>query len=100
MSRNKTNQTKSVTLIGIGPMGQAMVRAYLAAEVDSGVYSGEENNMIMMAAGAGHVFHTAKDAGINTSLPELIKQIYEKTVVNGHGTEGLTSVIEVLNRPS
>jgi 3-hydroxyisobutyrate dehydrogenase-like beta-hydroxyacid dehydrogenase len=71
----------------------------MAEEADKGTYYGELNNMNMMAAGIDHITHASHDAGINTSLPALIRDIYNKTVALGHGKDGLASIIEVLKKP-
>ena len=69
-------------------------------EVDQGQYNGEMNNMHMMSAGMAHVAHASRDAHINTTLPNAILEIFNKTVAKGHGKDGLTSIIEVLGEPS
>lgn len=70
----------------------------LAKEVDTQQYPGGENNMTMMTAGAAHVVQTAKETNVDTSLPDLIKRIYDRTVEHGRGSDGLTSIIEVLKK--
>lgn len=72
----------------------------MAKEVDKGHYDGEQNNMKMMAIGMTHVAHTSRDAKINTALPDLLKKIFDQTVVNGFSGDGLTSIVEVLKKPS
>jgi len=72
----------------------------MGAEVDHKKYNGELNNMNMMAPGMGHVAHASRDAGINTSVPNLIAKIYDETVVKGYGSSGINSIIEVLKESS
>ncbi|HWV71908.1 MAG TPA: NAD(P)-binding domain-containing protein [Pseudosphingobacterium sp.] len=72
----------------------------MGAEVDHKKYNGELNNMNMMAAGMRHVAHASHDAGVNTTVPNLIAKIYEETVAKGHGKHGINSIIEVLKESS
>ncbi len=71
----------------------------VAEEVDKGQYKGAFNNMNMMAAGMSHVAQASRDANINTSLPQAIKQLYDETIRMGYGQDGLTSLIEILKKP-
>lgn len=47
-----------------------------------------------------HVAHASRDAQVNTALPDLLKDLFDQTIADGHGKDGLTSVIEVLKKSS
>ena len=56
--------------------------------------------MFTSAADMAHVAHASRDANINTTLPNAIKEIFDETVAHGYGKDGLTSIIEVHKKPS
>lgn len=69
------------------------------AEVDKGRYDGTMNNMVMMAAGMDHISQASLDAGIDTRLPNAVREIFKQTVTAGFGKNGLNSIMEVLKKP-
>ncbi|MBC6459045.1 NAD(P)-dependent oxidoreductase [Actinomadura sp. HBU206391] len=79
-----------------GPMG---FLRQLTGEIDAGAYPGEFNNLRMQAVGMDHIVHASRDAGLDTGVPEALKELFERAVERGHGSEGLTSVIEVIKEP-
>ncbi|MCW3467140.1 NAD(P)-dependent oxidoreductase [Chitinophaga nivalis] len=70
----------------------------MAQEADKGSYDGSHNNMLMMTAGIHHITDASADAGVNTSLPAAVKDIFDRTVAKGHGKDGLASIFEVLRQ--
>ncbi|GAA2105829.1 NAD(P)-dependent oxidoreductase [Actinomadura alba] len=80
-----------------GPMGYLR---RLMDEVDAGEYPGELNNLRMQAVGMEHVVQATRDAGLDTAVPEALKELFERAVERGHGAEGLTSIIEVIKKPA
>ncbi|TDC24726.1 NAD(P)-dependent oxidoreductase [Streptomyces sp. 8K308] len=71
---------------------------HLTAEIENGVYDGEFNNLDMQVVGARHVVDAFADAGLSTSLPTALWELFRRTSEAGHGAEGLTSVIELVRR--
>jgi 3-hydroxyisobutyrate dehydrogenase-like beta-hydroxyacid dehydrogenase len=70
--------------------------ANIANEIDSKKYSSAQQRLLMMAAGATHVAHTARDAGVNHSLPDVVEKIFLQTMERGYGNQGTNSIIETL----
>ncbi|MCW3467835.1 NAD(P)-dependent oxidoreductase [Chitinophaga nivalis] len=68
-------------------------------ETDERTYSGAENNMVMLRAGTEHVLKASREAGINTTLPEMIFNLSDAAVAQGFGKSGINSLIEVLRKP-
>ncbi|WP_113704573.1 NAD(P)-dependent oxidoreductase [Nonomuraea lactucae] len=81
---------------GDGPMGFARI---LGEEIAAGVYPGELNSLHMQAVGLGHAVHALKDAGLETTVPEALKALFERADAEGRGQEGLGTVIESIRKP-
>lgn len=83
-------------LAGEGPMGFLKI---LAAEFEARVYPGELNNLHMQAVGMEHVVHTFEDAGLDLAVPVALKELFARADEEGHGAEGLGSIIESIRKP-
>ncbi|MEV4397624.1 NAD(P)-binding domain-containing protein [Nonomuraea sp. NPDC049607] len=81
---------------GDGTMGFAKV---LAEEFAAGVYPGELNSLHMQAVGLGHVVHALAEAGVETTVPNALKRLFERADAEGRGHEGLGTVIESIRNP-
>ncbi|MGN9840745.1 NAD(P)-dependent oxidoreductase [Nonomuraea sp. H19] len=79
-----------------GPMGYAKI---LAEEFAAGTYPGEENSLHMQAVGIGHVVEALRDAGLETTVPSALKELFERADAEGRGHEGLGTVIESIRKP-
>ncbi|MFI6500460.1 NAD(P)-dependent oxidoreductase [Nonomuraea typhae] len=79
-----------------GPMGFLQ---QLSDEIEAGEYPGELNSMHMMAVGAEHALDAFRDAGLETTMPEALKALFERTDREGHGADGLGAVIEMIKKP-
>jgi 3-hydroxyisobutyrate dehydrogenase-like beta-hydroxyacid dehydrogenase len=84
-------------LVVEGPMGFLNT---LAREIDAREYPGEENNLHMQAVGAEHVVDTFRDAGLDTGMPAALSRLFAAADAAGHGADGLSSVMELIRRPS
>ncbi|WBQ05388.1 NAD(P)-dependent oxidoreductase [Kribbella sp. CA-293567] len=80
-----------------GPMGFLKI---LAAEIDSGSYPGEENNLHMMAVGSEHIVQAFAQAGLDTTMPAALAALFARTDADGHGLEGFSSMIETIRKPA
>ncbi|MET7461467.1 NAD(P)-binding domain-containing protein [Nonomuraea sp. NPDC005501] len=81
---------------GEGPMGFAKI---LAEEITAGVYPGELNSLLMQAVGLDHAVHALRDAGLETTVPGALKELFERAVAEGRGHEGLGTVFESIRKP-
>ncbi|MFI7618108.1 NAD(P)-dependent oxidoreductase [Nonomuraea terrae] len=81
---------------GDGPMGYAKI---LAEEVEAGVYPGELNSLHMQAVGLGHAVDTLAEAGLETTVPQALRRLFERADAEGRGGEGLGTVIESIMKP-
>ncbi|GGQ10752.1 3-hydroxyisobutyrate dehydrogenase-like beta-hydroxyacid dehydrogenase [Actinomadura coerulea] len=83
-------------LAGDGPMG---FLNQLTEEMEAGVYPGADNTLRMQAVGADHVVEAAREAGIDAAGPTALRELFWRAVDAGHGTDGLSAVIEAVRRP-
>ncbi|MBW9208615.1 NAD(P)-binding domain-containing protein [Mumia sp. zg.B21] len=67
-----------------------------AAAFDDGVHPGDLSTATMMGATAAHILGASESAGIDTALPQAVLSYYERAIAAGHGTDGWTSIIEVM----
>ncbi|MFE2158281.1 NAD(P)-dependent oxidoreductase [Streptomyces lydicus] len=84
------------TIVGILPA----LAAGMAEDLDRGVFSGDQDNLVMEAAGIGHVLEAARARGLNTEVLDAVKGIADRTIAAGHGNAGFVSVIEEMRRSS
>lgn len=68
----------------------------LTSELESGRYPGEFNNLHMQAVGARHIVDSFRQAGLDTTLPGALAEVFRRTDEAGHGADGLGSVIETI----
>ena len=71
----------------------------LAADTDRGEYPGSEDNLAMELSALTHMVHASHDAGVDSRLPALLRDIAQDAVDRGHGADGWSRVVEVLRRP-
>lgn len=81
---------------GDGVMGFAKI---LAEEFAAGVHPGELNSLHMQAVGLGHVVEALEEAGVETTVPSALKQLFERADAEGRGHEGLGTVIQSIMKP-
>jgi 3-hydroxyisobutyrate dehydrogenase-like beta-hydroxyacid dehydrogenase len=88
--------TMLADLASDGPMGFLKI---LTAEIEAGRYPGADNNLHMQAVGSEHVLHAFTQAGLDITLPAALAAVFARTDADGHGLEGLSSVIETIRKP-
>ncbi|NUP03841.1 MAG: NAD(P)-dependent oxidoreductase [Nonomuraea sp.] len=81
---------------GDGVMGYAKI---LAEEFAAGTYPGELNSLHMQAVGLGHAVEALREAGLETTVPGALKELFERADAEGRGHEGLGTVIESIRKP-
>lgn len=89
--------TMLVDLAEDGPMGFLKI---LTAEIEAGKYPGDANNLHMQAVGSEHVVHAFTQAGLDTTVPAALAAIFARTDDDGHGQEGLGSIVETIRKPA
>lgn len=51
-------------------------------------------------ASVDHVLETARDAGVDTSLPQTVLEIFRRGAAASHADDSVTSLIEILKTPA
>ncbi|HEX2316070.1 MAG TPA: NAD(P)-binding domain-containing protein [Thermomonospora sp.] len=81
---------------GDGPMGFVNIAA---ESIDAGEYPGDDNNLHMQAVGLAHLVEAFRDAGVDTSGPDALRDLFDRAVAAGYGEAGLASIIELIRKP-
>ncbi|MGP8302870.1 NAD(P)-dependent oxidoreductase [Streptomyces inhibens] len=84
------------TIVGILPA----IAADMAEDLDRGVFSGDQDNIVMEAAGIAHIIEAAEDRGINTEVLSVVKGLADRTIAAGHGGAGFVSVMAEMHKPT
>ncbi|GAO10156.1 NAD(P)-binding domain-containing protein [Streptomyces lydicamycinicus] len=71
-----------------------------ARDADRGVFPGDQDNIVMEAAGIAHIIEASVDRGLNTEVLDAVKGLADRTIAAGHGKAGFISVIEEMRKPS
>ncbi|MFD7300879.1 NAD(P)-dependent oxidoreductase [Streptomyces pharetrae] len=74
--------------------------AFYTQRIDEGEYPGDVERLAMGVASVDHVLQTARSAGIDTSLPTAVLEIFRRGAAAGHADDSATSLIEVLKKPA
>lgn len=67
-----------------------------APQVDSGRYPGDDATIDVQISAIGHLIHAAEHRGVDTALPELLRDTMRRASLAGHGSDSYAGVIEVL----
>jgi 3-hydroxyisobutyrate dehydrogenase-like beta-hydroxyacid dehydrogenase len=68
---------------------------FYTPRLDAREYIGDVERLSMGVASVEHVVHTANEAGIDTSLPTAVLEIFKRGIANGHADDSFTSLIEI-----
>ncbi|BCK72248.1 3-hydroxyisobutyrate dehydrogenase [Streptomyces libani subsp. rufus] len=74
--------------------------AGMARDLDRGVFPGDQDNIVMEAAGMAHIIEASTDRGLNTEVLDAVKGLADRTIAAGHGKAGFVSIIEEIRKPS
>ncbi|MFG2289097.1 NAD(P)-dependent oxidoreductase [Streptomyces sp. NPDC048595] len=83
-------------IVGILPA----IAAAMAEDLDRGVFSGDQDNIVMEAAGLAHILEAAEHRGINTDVLTAVKRLVDRTIAAGHGGTGFASVMTQMREPA
>lgn len=70
----------------------------LARDVDAGSYPGTEDNLAMELTALSHIAEASDEIGLDSRLPQLIRDLAAAAVDAGHGGDGWSRVVEVLRK--
>lgn len=71
----------------------------MAVEIDRREYVDRGASLAMMAAGIDHIVKASDEAGIDSGLPSAVRDLYQRALADGRGTQSSTSLIEMIKAP-
>lgn len=74
--------------------------AFYTPRIDAGEHPGDIDRLAMGVASVDHVLETARDAGVDTSLPQTVLEIFRRGAAAGRADDSVTSLIEILKTPA
>jgi 3-hydroxyisobutyrate dehydrogenase-like beta-hydroxyacid dehydrogenase len=72
----------------------------LAREVDAGDYATEVSTLDINQAGVALIIQTSEELGVRADVLRPIQALIDRRVAEGHGRDGLASLIEAVRQPS
>ncbi|MGI5156243.1 NAD(P)-dependent oxidoreductase [Microbispora sp. CA-102843] len=74
--------------------------AFYAARIDAGRHDGDVDRLAMGAASVEHVLHTNADAGVDTTLPAAVADLFRRGMNAGHATGSFSSLVDLMKKPA
>lgn len=74
--------------------------AFYTPRIDAGEHPSDIDRLAMGAASVDHVLRTARDAGVDTSLPKAVLDVFRRGTAAGRADDSVTSLIELLKVPA
>ncbi|MFI6285837.1 NAD(P)-dependent oxidoreductase [Streptomyces sp. NPDC051018] len=66
--------------------------------IDAGRHEGDVDRLAMGTASAEHVLHTMADAGVDTTLPAAVVDIFRRGMEAGHEADSFSSLVELMKK--
>ncbi|MFD4126369.1 NAD(P)-dependent oxidoreductase [Streptomyces globisporus] len=73
--------------------------AFYAERIDAGVHDGDVDRLAMGVASAEHVLHTHAEAGVDSTLPAAVVDLFRRGMEAGHAGDSFSSLVELLAKP-
>ncbi|MFE0804281.1 NAD(P)-dependent oxidoreductase [Streptomyces sp. NPDC058812] len=73
---------------------------YYSPRIDEGNYAGDIERLSMAVASIDHVVETARDSGVDTSLPAKVQEIFRRGIEAGRSEDSATSLVEIFKKPA
>ncbi|QHY96980.1 2-hydroxy-3-oxopropionate reductase [Streptomyces sp. S4.7] len=70
-----------------------------AEQIDKGAYPAVDATLNTHLASMNHLVHESEFLGVSAEFPKFVRALAERSVANGHGTEGYASMIELFREP-
>ncbi|MFG2622506.1 NAD(P)-dependent oxidoreductase [Streptomyces sp. NPDC048507] len=72
--------------------------AFYTKRIDAGDHDGDVDRLAMGMASVEHVLHTNADAGVDTTLPAAVAELFRRGMNAGHGSDSFSSLVEQLKK--
>lgn len=73
--------------------------AFYTERIDAGVHLGDVDRLAMGLASAEHVLRTNADAGVDTTLPAAVVDLFRRGVESGRGADSCSALVELMAKP-
>ncbi|MFD4023974.1 NAD(P)-dependent oxidoreductase [Streptomyces sp. NPDC058576] len=73
--------------------------AFYAERIDAGAHDGDVDRLAMGLASAEHVLHTSAEAGVDTTLPAAVVDLFRWGTEAGHAEDSFSSLVELMAKP-
>jgi 3-hydroxyisobutyrate dehydrogenase-like beta-hydroxyacid dehydrogenase len=73
---------------------------FYTPRIDTGMYHGDVEKLAMGLASIKHVVQTSKEAGVDTSLPTAVLDVFKRGIASGLADDSFTSLIEIFKKSS
>ncbi|MET9293592.1 NAD(P)-binding domain-containing protein [Streptomyces sp. NPDC003077] len=73
---------------------------FYTQRIDAGDFAGDIEKLAMGVASVDHVVQTAKDAGVDTTLPAALLEVFRRGAAAGHADDSATRLVEILKKPA
>lgn len=70
--------------------------AFYAERIDAGNHLGDVDRLAMGTASVEHVLHTIADAGVDTSLPAAVADLFRRGMDAGHAVDSFSSLVDLI----
>ncbi|MGE7828161.1 NAD(P)-dependent oxidoreductase [Paenibacillus sp. NPDC093718] len=71
---------------------------FYSPRIDTGTYHGDVEKLAMGLASIEHVVHTSKEAGVDSSLPAAVQDVFKRGIALGRADESFISLIEIFKQ--
>jgi 3-hydroxyisobutyrate dehydrogenase-like beta-hydroxyacid dehydrogenase len=72
--------------------------SFYAERVDAGRHTGDVDRLAMGTASAEHVLHTNADAGVDTTLPAALVELFRRGMDAGHAADSCSALVELMKK--
>ncbi|MGW4746483.1 NAD(P)-dependent oxidoreductase [Streptomyces sp. NPDC004290] len=73
---------------------------FYAERVDGARHAGDVDRLAMGTASVEHVLHTHADAGVDTTLPAAVVELFRRGMDAGHAADSFSSLLELMKKPA
>ncbi|MFP8886546.1 NAD(P)-dependent oxidoreductase [Streptomyces mangrovi] len=72
--------------------------AFYTERIDAGRHTGDVDRLAMGTASAEHVLHTNADAGVDTTLPAAVVELFRRGMDAGHAGDSFSALVESVKK--
>ncbi|MEU9982195.1 NAD(P)-binding domain-containing protein [Streptomyces sp. NPDC050856] len=72
--------------------------SFYAERIDAGRHIGDVDRLAMGMASVEHVLHTNADAGVDTTLPTAVVELFQRGMDAGHAADSFSTLVELMKK--